>query len=186
MPTTAADVPSTLQSGRLVLRKPGLRDASAITSLAGDWEVARHTARIPHPYGLADAEAFLDAVERGWAAATERVFAITEKSFGSTVGMIGIDLDPRHNSGEVGFWLGRPYWGRGYMTEALGAVLHHAFEDLGLTRVRASARPENLESIRVQEKAGMTLIGEAVEDAPARGRSWRVAVREIVAENARS
>ncbi len=179
MPTTEADRPVRLATARLLLRRPEYSDAPAIAGLADDREVARHTARLPHPYSLEDAKAFLDLVADGWADRSERVFAITSRANSALVGMVGLITGEADGCGEIGYWLGRAFWGRGYMTEAVGEILRYALDDIGLRQVKAAARPENLASIRVQEKVGMSFVGCDVEDAPARGRSWQVEVRAI-------
>src|SRR4051812_33716654 len=97
----------TLETTRLTLRAPARSDAARLAKLANDAAVARMSARIPHPYALADAESFLTHLEAG----QEQVFAIEHGEDG-LVGMIGL-----HDTGgvgpEVGYWLGQPYWGRG-------------------------------------------------------------------------
>jgi 8-oxo-dGTP diphosphatase len=79
----------------------------------------------------------------------------------------------------MGYWLGRPFWNQGYMTEAIRRLLDHAFTELGVTVIRAAAYPDNPASMRVQEKVGMTFVGREMEPAPARGGDKEVFVREI-------
>ena len=168
-----------LEAVRLILRPPVPADLPAIVRLAGAWEVAQFTARIPHPYAQADGEAWLAAMDRGRAEGRELVFAIQGRDDPTFMGAIGLVLIHDENAAGAGFWLGRPYWGQGYMTEALDRLLRFSFEELGLVRVQAAAMAENAASIRVQEKAGMAHIGEKMEAAPARGGDRPVEVREI-------
>ena len=155
-----------LETERLVLRAPRFEDAKAIAMLANDRRIAENTARIPHPYALADAEAFL-ALANGSDA--ERTFAITLKK-GTLVGMCGLEsrdgseLPARlaDRSGavpELGYWLGAAYWGRGYATEAVRALIDHAFEDLEVEALQAGARVTNPASRRVLEKCGFQWTG---------------------------
>ena len=141
-----------LETERLVLRAPRLADVKAIARLVNDRRIAENTARIPHPYGVADAEQFLTAVNRQDGEAT---FAIVLK--GEIIGMCGIE--PREAAAELGYWLGVPYWNRGYATEAVRAVIDHAFGDLGHDALQAGARVGNPASRRVLEKCGFQWTG---------------------------
>ena len=173
-----------LETARLRLRPPRLADAEAIATLANDRRIAENTARIPHPYTLADAEAFINGVARS---ESEIAFAITlardardpEKACpgldpgwepvfgqdhapnnrrGTLIGMCGLTRHPGAQP-EIGYWLGLPYWGRGYATEAARAVIDHAFEDLRLDLLTAGARVSNPASRRVLEKCGFQWTG---------------------------
>jgi RimJ/RimL family protein N-acetyltransferase len=141
-----------LETERLVLRAPRLADVKAIARLVNDRRIAENTARIPHPYGVADAEQFLDAVNRHDGEAT---FAVVLK--GEIIGMCGIE--PREAAAELGYWLGVPYWNRGYATEAVRAVIDHAFGDLEHDALQAGARVSNPASRRVLEKCGFQWTG---------------------------
>jgi RimJ/RimL family protein N-acetyltransferase len=141
-----------LETERLVLRAPRLADAKAIARLVSDRRVAENTTRIPHPYRIDDAEQFVASVNRQ---ARESVFAIVLD--GEVIGMCGVE--PREVEAEVGYWLGVPYWGRGYATEAIRAVIDHAFGDLGHEALQAGARVTNQASRRVLEKCGFQWSG---------------------------
>ena len=141
-----------LKTERLILRAPRLADVKAIARLVNDRRIAENTARIPHPYGVADAEQFLAAVNRQDGEAT---FAIVLKS--EIIGMCGIE--PREAAAELGYWLGVPYWNRGYATEAVRAVIDHAFGDLEHDALQAGARVSNPASRRVLEKCGFQWTG---------------------------
>ena len=107
-----------------MLRAPRRGDIKAIVRLANDRRVAENTARIPHPYGVDDAEHFIAAVNRRDG---EAAFVITLG--GEPIGVCGVE--PRESAAEIGYWLGVPYWGRGYATEAVRAMIDHAFGELG-------------------------------------------------------
>lgn len=180
MPTTGAErpvEPPHLETERLILRRPVPGDAPAIQRLAGDWEVARYTARIPHPYPEGAAERWIATL----ADEDDMVFAVERRDDGAFLGCCGIMVEA-DGAAEVGYWIGRPFWGRGYATEALGAVVGMAFDRLGVDRVRASAMPANRASIRVQEKVGFAFVGEAEEPAPARGGPVKVELRVLTRE----
>jgi len=141
-----------LKTERLVLRAPRREDAAAIARLADDRRIAVNTGRLPHPYGIDDAEQFIGAVNRS---AGEAVFVVTLD--GALIGACGID--PWENMPEIGYWLGVPYWGKGYATEAARAVIDHAFDELQHEALQAGARVSNPASRRVLEKCGFQWTG---------------------------
>jgi len=141
-----------LETGRLTLRAPRRGDVKAIATLANDRRIAENTARIPHPYDAGDARQFIDAVNRRDG---EAVFAITLG--GTLIGTCGVD--PREGGPEIGYWLGAPYWGQGYATEAIRAVIDFAFDDLDYDELQAGARVTNPASRRVLEKCGFQWTG---------------------------
>jgi len=143
---------SALATQRLLLRAPNRDDAVAIARLANDKRIAVNTARIPHPYGVADAEQFIAGASRASGGA---VFMITRES--EPLGVCGID--PYDDGPEVGYWIGVPFWGCGYATEAVRALIDHAFADLQYETHQAGARVSNPASRRVLEKCGFQWTG---------------------------
>jgi RimJ/RimL family protein N-acetyltransferase len=153
-----------LETERLVLRAPRLADVKAIARLANDRRVAENTARIPHPYCVDDAEQFVAAANRQ---PGEAAFAIllkgdaTGKSEligkGELIGMCGVEL--REGAAEIGYWIGVPHWNRGYATEAVRAVIDHAFGEFEHDALQAGARVTNPASRRVLEKCGFQWTG---------------------------
>ena len=168
----------TLETERLILRPMRRSDVSAIVNLAGDEAVATKTASIPYPLTYREAEDWLNR-HLGWGGDKEVVFAIEHKENRVFLGAIGILITGTRGPAPMGYWLGRPFWNKGYMTEAIHRLIDHAFADLGVTAIRAAAYPDNPASMRVQEKAGMTFVGREMEPAPARGGNREVLVREI-------
>ena len=149
----------TLETERLLLRPFGLEDAPALQSLASAREIAATTLTIPHPYPDGAAAEWIS----GRAAAFERGeavdFAIVVRDEEVLVGAVGLRLRREHDRAELGYWIGVPYWGHGYATEAAAAVVGYAFQTLGLHRVLASHYTKNAASGRVLEKIGMTHEG---------------------------
>lgn len=145
----------TLETERLVLRGFRLSDVDAVRTLANDIAVARNTLNIPHPYDRADAESWIEShpgqLERRQAV----TYAVTTRVEGGVVGAVGLILELEHERAELGYWIGRPYWGRGYATEAVRSVVAWGFQSLGLHRVHASHFPRNPASGRVLRKVGM-------------------------------
>ena len=142
-----------LETERLTLRAPRFEDAKAIAQLANDRRIAENTTRIPHPYRLADAEAFIAQINKG---ADELAFLIALDD--EPIGACGLaQLDGP--APDLGYWIGAPYWGNGYATEAARAVIDHAFTALGHDAVQAGARVTNPASRRVLEKCGFQWTG---------------------------
>ncbi len=141
-----------LETERLMLRAARHEDAKAMAALANDLRIAANTARIPHPYGVADAEQFIETVNRQDGEAT---FVIMLD--GTLIGACGVD--PRQGVPEIGYWLGVSSWGHGYATEAVRAVIDHAFGDLGHEALQAGARISNPASRRLLEKCGFQWTG---------------------------
>lgn len=172
----------TLETDRLILRPPTPEDVPDIAALADVEGVATRTESMPYPYRPEDALSWLEMIEQD---NREQAFAIQRKPDGEFLGMIGLIIGGT-DSAEVGFWLGRPYWGRGYATEALTRVLGYAFETLEYATIKAGAFLDNAASMRVQTKVGMRLTGREMRPAPARGGDREVAVHEIRREDWRS
>lgn len=145
----------TLPTERLILRPFTAEDADAVTTLVSPREIALSTISIPHPYDRSMAEAWLrtlpDAFERG----ESLTLGVTLRGEGTLVGCVGLSIDGRNHRGELGYWTGLEYWGRGYCTEAAAAVVRHGFEVLGLHRIVAHHMSRNPASGRVMQKLGM-------------------------------
>jgi RimJ/RimL family protein N-acetyltransferase len=122
-----------------------------VAALINDRRIAEKTTRIPHPYGIADADEWIGAV----IAQSAKSYLIT--FHGDVVGGCGIDM--RDSGPEIGYWVGVPFWCRGYATEAAQAMIDHAFGDLGYEVLTAGARVSNPASRRVLEKCGFQWTG---------------------------
>jgi len=144
-----------LRTERLMLRPFVIADAPLIQQLAGAREVALNTQMIPHPYPDGAAEEWIasqaEKNEQG-----SITFAIDD---GRLVGGIGLRVQREFERAEAGYWLGVPYWGRGYVSEALGAIIRYGFDDLKLNRIYAGYFSRNAASGRVMEKNGMKREG---------------------------
>ena len=145
----------TLKTERLILRPFSLDDGPVVKRLAGDRDIASTTARIPHPYEDGMAEAWISTHHEQYEKGKSVVFAMTLREDRTLVGAIGLELRPEHAQGELGYWVGKPYWNCGYCTEAAREVLWYAFGTLGLNRVYAQHFGRNPASGRVLRKIGM-------------------------------
>ena len=152
-PTTTTSPPP-LETGRLLLRRLELPDAGRVRELAGEREVAATTVNIPHPYPEDAAESWIAQCHRGSERGDAFTFALTLRPDGELIGAAGLHLDLAHSHAERGYWIGRPYWGRGYATEAARRVVRFGFEELELNRIFAWCFTGNVASARVMERRG--------------------------------
>jgi RimJ/RimL family protein N-acetyltransferase len=146
-----------LETERLVLRAPRLADVKAIARLANDRRVAENTARIPHPYRVDDAEQFVAGANRQQGEATLAIVLKGDAPGGELIGICGVES--REGAAEIGYWIGVPHWGRGYATEAVRALIDHAFGEFEHEVLQAGARVSNPASRRVLEKCGFQWTG---------------------------
>ncbi len=139
---------------RLVMRQLILHDADRIAELGGDWDVASMTSRMPYPYTVYAAHQWIDDLEDG-----EKVFGIEHG--GELIGVTGYMLSPDHTSAEIGYWIGKPFWGQGFATEAARAVIYFCFKRKRVQHVTCGHFTDNPSSRRVIEKLGFTYSGSA-------------------------
>ena len=148
-----------IETKRLLLRAFALADAPQVQRLVADRAIAAGTLTIPHPYPEGAAEEWIRRqLDRGGDADSFN-FALERREDGALVGSIGLVVEREHDRAELGYWVGRPYWGRGFATEAGVAVLAYGFETLGLNRIYAFHFTNNPASGRVLQKIGMRYEG---------------------------
>ena len=143
---------------RLILSRPVEGDMQHIIHyLDSDKIYSENTANIPYPYKEADAEFLIHGVvDKGFENETDFVFAIRNKENGLIMGLIGIHhWDKANQKAEIGYWLGKEFWNKGYVTEAMAEVLAFGFKVLNLNKMFANFFPHNPASGRVMEKSGM-------------------------------
>ena len=148
-----------LTTERLLLRPFALADAPIVQQLAGDEAIASTTGTIPHPYEDGMAEEWIGTHPKAFEEGEGVVFAITLCEDKTLIGAIGLTIERDHERAELGYWIGKPYWGNGYCTEAARAVVQFGFEDLELNRIYATHFARNPASGRVMAKTGMTREG---------------------------
>ena len=150
-----------IRTARLLLRPLRPTDAEPLFELFNNWQVVRWLSMPPWPYALADAVAFI--TPRVTQKPVETNFAIALDD--SLIGGIGVRMkDTSHLQAgpgpNLGYWLGQPYWGRGYMTEAARGIAAHAFASGVGETIYSGAFADNAASLRVQEKVGFVRAGE--------------------------
>lgn len=156
-------------------------DIAPVFALAGAREIADNT-YVPHPYSKEAAQEFVDRVQEQWSADEAYVFAITDSAAADFVGCMGIHPEATHNSATVGYWIGKPYWGRGFATAALRLLIRFGFERLQLNRIEAGHLKHNAASGRVMQKAGMrcegTRRGSQLHRGEYKDAVWYAIIRE--------
>lgn len=173
-----ASIRMEIRTANLLLRAPELADAGRIGLLAGAYDVASMTGTIPHPYNEQMAAKWITSVRGG---EEGLVFAIVLE--GQVIGCAGYRwLDEFH--AELGYWIGKPYWGCGYATEAATALIKHGFEVDGLAYLTAGHFADNPASERVIKKLGFARVKTAQRDCAARGEKALCAIYRLDRETA--
>lgn len=148
-----------LLSQRLVLRAPHIEDIDALAHLANNAAIATMVARMPHPYTAKDAADFVRRTTIGEIG--KCVYAITKAENGEFLGCCALEPNPVDETTlEMGYWLGEPYWNKGYATEAVHALIDMAFRTREwVSRIDARCRVTNIASRRVIQKSGFQFQG---------------------------
>ena len=155
----AKDLRPTLETERLLLRPLQINDAAEVRRLVGDIRVAENLSVVPHPYPEGLAEEWIAGQRTEYEAGRHLTFGIVAKETGNLMGVISLHPGEDLLRAEVGYWVGVPFWGRGYTTEALIEMIRFGFDDFALQRIYACHFASNPASGRVMEKAGMKLEG---------------------------
>ncbi|HZY91597.1 MAG TPA: GNAT family N-acetyltransferase [Thermoplasmata archaeon] len=149
-----------LRTRRLDLVRPSGRWGSQAIGLLNDFEVSRWLLHVPHPYGRSDLKDFLRMVRESLPNDPHLRLWLVERRTGRLVGGMGLHrIDPVHRRAELGYWIGRPYWRRGFGFEAGTAVVRLAFNTLGLHRLEAATFDGNRPSQRLLRKLGFRFEG---------------------------
>jgi [ribosomal protein S5]-alanine N-acetyltransferase len=149
----------TLQTERLALRKPFLKDAGALLKISQDAAVMAYYGMAPFE-GKAEALSEIEWFNRLFSRAEGIRWVMAEKGSGNYIGDIGLHNYVRaHARAEVGFKLAQSHWQRGLMTEALGPVLNYGFMTMQLNRIEAVVDPRNVACLSLLKKAGFQREG---------------------------
>ncbi len=148
-----------LETERLILRAFGLGDAPEVQRLAGDKAIADGAINVPHPYEDGMAEEWISTHQAEFSSGHAVTFAIVLKDDGQLIGAIGLREITEDGRATLGYWVGKPYWNRGFCTEAATAVIDYAFAELGVVLIEASHLTNNPASGRVMQKLGMRYEG---------------------------
>lgn len=181
-----------LVSDRLTLRRLDAGDAEAIARLVDDWDIIKNLSDAPYPYPPGLAQRWIASTQRGIDERQDFALGIVPQGMLHPIGAIllrqsqrepALDgVRARHSqmgggalrSAEIGYWIGRDYWRRGFATDSVRRMLRFAFDELGLDRVWGAVLIDNPGSCRVLERVGFARLGESEYDFPARGGMRRV------------
>jgi len=170
-----------IETVRLCVRCYRYDDLADLIALVNNWEVARWVATMPYPYTEAAGREWIELVKSDHATGQPRRFAIALKEQDRLIGGIGLDGSTGDGSTEpaLGYWLGQPYWGRGYAREAVAAIIEYGFHSLGFETIRAYTDPSNARSQRVLLHSGLKQIGEIELLTPTRNGAQRAPLFRI-------
>ena len=157
-------LPTKIETKRLILRAPIRGDVPVLVQLANNKNIAEKLARLPSPYTRADGIAFVEIFSQR---ADERPYAITNPH-GDFMGIVGFTFVPGHPP-ELGYWLGEPFWGKGFMSEAVKALLEAAHATRQFPTIASSALATNAGSLSILAKAGFKIVGDGTNRFNGRG-----------------
>ena len=159
-----------LTTERLLLRPLRADDAASLHRLVNDWAVVRNLSRLPFPYPRDLADDWISSTRRQIEAGTGYHLAITGPDEGAEMlGCIGLRLDLAPRTGNLGYWVGRRFWGHGVATEAVARLARWALANLDLDRLEAHVALDNPASAAVLRRAGFREQGQGEEAFLARG-----------------
>ncbi|QAS52877.1 GNAT family N-acetyltransferase [Halobacillus litoralis] len=169
----------TLHTERLDLQ-PFTKDlAQQVTELAGDEAVAA-TTFVPHPYTLEVAEEWI-AEHANWIdSRTAFTLAMILRETDELVGTMTLRVDQKHSKGELAYWVGKPFWNKGYASEAARKIVEFGLNDLDLHRIWSAAIATNPASTKVMQKAGLSYEGTLKHDLYHRGEYKDIDVYGLV------
>jgi RimJ/RimL family protein N-acetyltransferase len=149
-----------IETERLMMRLPELEDAVNIATYLGDYDVAKNTARVPHPYPALAAEMWVLTTRAGWQPGGN--LSLTVELAGEAIGGGGVFKRKADADWEIGYWIGKPWWGQGLATELGRSLVDYARNTLGTRRLIAGYYKDNPASGRVLDKLGFVHVGEGV------------------------
>lgn len=149
-----------LKTKRLILRPFDESNIPEVTRLAGDFAIADTTICIPHPYSENDARTWIGTHAGQYESGKSVTYAITAVDSGRLIGSISLSLNTADCNAELGYWIGKPFWGNGFATEASARMIQYGFEELNLNRIHAHYMVRNPASGKVMRKIGMKFEGQ--------------------------
>jgi 8-oxo-dGTP diphosphatase len=177
---------ATLRTDRLTIRPLRADDAADLHRLVNDWDVAKTLARVPFPYPRDLADEWIASTHAQMEAGSAWHLAIVGTENAGTpeekevlVGCVGLTLEAEAKQAELGYWVGRKFWGHGVGPEAAGRVARWALANLDIQRLTASALVENARSQALLRRIGFRQMGEGVADFLSRGPAMPVVLFEM-------
>lgn len=156
----------TIFTSRLAMRPFEMVDAARVQLLAGDADVAAKTELIPHPYPDGAAQQWISEHKASYQAHKSLTLAVVLRQDNQLIGAMNLgSLSKQHQSAELGYWIGKPYWSLGYGTEAAAAMVQHGFDTHALHRINGRCLRSNQASAKVMRKTGFVDEGCLRESA---------------------
>ncbi|WP_041264791.1 GNAT family N-acetyltransferase [Bernardetia litoralis] len=154
-----------LETERLILNSLSYKDIPKITAYLQNPKISENVINIPFPYSEKDAIFWINLGNQGRESKEVYNFAIRLKEDEKLnfIGAIGIRLDKKHNKAELGYWLGEPFWGKGFMSEATKRIIKFGFEILELNKINATHFLHNPASGKIMIKNKMIKEAEIKE-----------------------
>lgn len=170
----------TIKTDRLILRPFTFEDAKAVASLCHNKKLTEMTLSLPYPYTEEMAINWINQHAK-WRDSKERFeWAITVKDTKELIGAIGLSHHLVFHHGELGYWIGEPYWNQGYASEAAVAIIKWAFTKMKFHRIFARHFQFNQASKRVMEKAGLVFEGRQIDHVFKDGKYHTLEVCSII------
>jgi RimJ/RimL family protein N-acetyltransferase len=148
-----------IETKRLILRPFKLSDADRVRELAGNKLIADTTLNIPHPYEKGMAKDWISGHRNDFESGTSVHFAITLKPTRELIGAVGLLIEKKFNRAELGYWIGKDYWNKGYCTETAITIVEYGFKELRLNKIESSHFERNPASGKVMRNIGMKKEG---------------------------
>ncbi len=156
--------PPILKTERLILRPFLISDAQRVKELAGDRRIYDTTLNVPHPYEDGMAEQWISSHQANFNSNRGLVLALTIKDKEGIIGTVGLNSNPNQKKAELVYWIGFPYWNKGYCTEAAKKIVDYGFSSLGYHKISARYMVNNPASGKVMEKIGMKREGILIDE----------------------
>ena len=153
----------TITTSRLILRLFKKSDAEEVARLCNNYNIYINTLYLPYPYSKDDALSWMERHLENYEAGKSYEFAVTDNESGQLLGAIALSNNQRFNHGEIAYWIGEDFWGKGYATEAAEAIVQFAFREKNYHKVFARCFGSNPASGRVLEKLGMKEEGVLID-----------------------
>lgn len=161
----------TIKGKQINLRKLKKSDAQSLFENANNFAIAKYTI-LPYPYTIKDALSFIQITQRQIKRKESFEIGIEYKQSGQIIGMVGlVKVDFENKNAEIGYWLGKKYWGRKIMKEAVQLILKFGFQTLGLERIYARVMHPNVASAKLLEKSGFKYEGRCRKTVLT-GKNW--------------
>lgn len=144
-----------LHTPRLLLRKIQVDDIPLLVKYGNNRKISDYVLNIPYPYTEPEAVFRISYVHQGFKNGARYVFAIINKENNEFIGEAGLHLDSRDKVAQLGYWIGEPFWNKGFATEAVRAVVALGFNKLELDTIFATCHADNIASQKVLTHNGM-------------------------------